>query len=244
MNDALLSISNTEAIGGALAYQYAMQDTLAQVPAAAMQETLADPLFGESPQALVEYDGPTLAAFLTGGDGEDGGTEDFFALFGDSGIVNGAALFTPGKTDEVRSLPWSARKERVNGSDSDDDKVMESLIEKWFGSDHDGSGSLSRFLDEDHDWGGEKQNTGRGAHRLTHDEVAACWRRTQKLLEAHLANQDPAALGGGENHGFSPGLGGGGYSQSVLSGDRLPRVSGHHLRRLEGLDEGLSKLST
>lgn len=244
MGETLLSTSNMEAIGGALAYQYAMQRTLAGVPTTTIQETLADPLFGESAQLVVDHDGSTLAAFLTSGDGEDGGAEDFFALFNDSGAIDGPMPPLPGEMDEVWSLSLSARKERTNGDGSNDDELLESLIEKWFGGDHSGSRSLTKFLDEEHAWGREQRKTSRGAHHLTQDEVAACWRRTQRLLEAHLANQDPAALAGGEDHGFSPGLGGGGYSQTVLSGDRLPRVAGHHLRRLEGLDEGLTKLYT
>ena len=145
--------------------------------------------------------------------------------------------------DPGNSLPPPAQKGQDNSDGSDDDDLIESLVERWFSGDHNGSGSLRKFLDEDRVWGREERKTDRGAHDLTQDEIAACWRRTQKLLEVHLANQDPAALAGGENDGFSAGLGGG-YSQFVLSGDRLPRVSGHHLRRLEGLEEGLTRLST
>jgi len=244
MSDALLSNSTTEAIGGALAYQYATQGTIAHVPTAVIQETLADSLFGEGPQLIVDHDGPTLAAFLAGGEEEDGGIEDFFALVSDPGVIDGPVPFTPGGTDGVLTPPQSERKGRHNGDDSDNNDLMESLVERWFGGDQDGSRSLIRFLDEHDAWRKEHRNAGRNDHHLTQDEVAACWRRTQRLLEAHLANQDPAALAGGEDHGFSPGLSGGGYSQSVLSGDRLPRVAGHQLRRLEGLDEGLTKLYT
>jgi hypothetical protein len=185
-----------------------------------------------------------LAAFLAGGEEEDGGIEDFFALVSDPGVIDGPVPFTPGGTDGVLTPPQSERKGRHNGDDSDNNDLMESLVERWFGGDQDGSRSLIRFLDEHDAWRKEHRNAGRNDHHLTQDEVAACWRRTQRLLEAHLANQDPAALAGGEDHGFSPGLSGGGYSQSVLSGDRLPRVAGHQLRRLEGLDEGLTKLYT
>jgi hypothetical protein len=157
--------------------------------------------------------------------------------------MDGPVPVTPGGTDGVLSPPLSERKKRHDGNASDDNERLESLIEKWFGGDHDGSRSLSRFLDEHDAWRKEHRNAGRGDHHLTQDEVAAGWRKTQRLLEAHLANHDPAALGGGDDQAFSAGLGGGGgYSQFVLSGDRLPRVSGHHLRRLEGLEEGLTTL--
>jgi hypothetical protein len=135
---------------------------------------------------------------------------------------------------------------RHNGRDksvgSDDDEQLASLIERWFDGARNRLAALSAFVDEGDAWHGEQRRNGRSHHRPSQDEIAASWRRTQVLLEAHLLNHDEGAFGGGEGHAFSTVLGGSGNAQSVFLGERLSRVSGHHLRRLEGLEEGLKTL--
>jgi hypothetical protein len=244
MSDALLSTSNSEAIGGALAHQYATQGTLAHVSAPTIQATLADSLFGDAPQPIADAGGQLLEPYFAA-DGEEGtGAGNFVALVSDPGVVNGALLFPPETSEEVADPPHPGRKGEQKGKDSDDEERWEALIESWFDRARVRAIPLSALLDGDDAMHGEKRRGRHGQHNPTQDEIAASWRRTKALLEAHLSTHDPAALGGGEERTFSTVFSGLGSTHPVLSGDRLSRVSGHHLRRLEGLEEGLSRLGS
>jgi Ca2+-binding RTX toxin-like protein len=244
MSDALLSTSDSEAIGGAPAYQYAMRGTLAYASVRAIQATLTDPLFGEGSQAVADPGGPALAPFLaTGSNEENNRGEDFLALIGVSGTVTGLPPVIHERTDGVMTLLHSRRKGRHEDNGLDDENGLEALIERWFGRATDTLTALSRYLDDQDSRHSTHQGTGRNHYYADKDEIAACWRRTKVLLEAHLANQDPAAMTGGEGHGFSRVLGRFGGAQPIAPGEKLSRVSGHHLRRLEGLEEGLTRLS-
>jgi len=244
MSEALLSSSDTEAIGGALAHQYATRGSLAYASVPAIQATLADPLFGGDPQPVADDGGPTLAPFFATGDEDDGGSaQDFVALVSDPGTVTGPAPVIQEPTDGVVTPPYSRRKGRHKDDGFDDGDGLEALIESWFGRARNKMAALGMYLEEQNWRRDEHRGGGRGHHYSDKDEIAACWRRTKVLLEAHLANQDPAVMTGGEGHGFSGMLGSFWSEQPIVPGEKLSRVSGHHLRRLEGLEEGLNKLS-
>lgn len=244
MSEALLSTSDSEAIGGALAHQHATRGTLTHVSAPAIQATLADPLLGDAPQPIADAGGQLLEPYFAA-EGEEGTEPDnFVALVSDPGVVNGVPLVRPASSEEVAAPPYPGRRGGRQGKDSNEEERWEALIESWFDRARDKAIPLSALLNGDDAGRGEHRRGGHSPHHPTHDEIAASWRRTQALLEAHLASPDPAALGGGEERMFSTLFSGLGGLPPALSGDRLPRVSGHHLRRLEGLEEGLSKLGS
>jgi len=242
MNEALVSVSDSEAIGGALAHQYATRGTLAHVSAQTVPATLAAPLFGEAPQAIAAGGGATLEPYLAADEEEGAGAEGFVAVVSDPGVLNGAPLLSPETGGEVFSLPPARGNRGHRGKGSGDEERLESLIESWFDRARDGVIPLSAFLEGEDAWRGEHRRSGHGHPHPTQDEIAASWRRTQALLEAHLASPDPAALGGGEERAFSTLFGGLGSLPPALSGERFAGISGHPLRRLEGLEEGLSKI--
>ena len=243
MNEALLSTGNSEAIGGALAYQYSIHGSLAYVSAPTLQETLGDPQFGEIVQSIEDGGGPTLAPFLAE-DGEEGsGADEFVSLVMDPGDVDGPLPAVQERNDGVLT-PWHSRHQRdKKGHGADDHDHWESLIENWFGRAHDKLAALGEFFEEGEAWHGGHSRDGWNHHHPAQDEIAAAWHRTKVLLEAHLLNQDPGAFGGGDGYAFSAFFGGLDNHPHSVSGERLAHVSGYHLRRLEGLEEGLTKLA-
>ena len=243
MNEALLSTRSAEAIGGGLAYQYATHGSLAYVSAPTIQQTLGDPLFGESAQSVGDDGGATLASFLAE-DSEGGGKADeFVSLVMDPGEVDGPPPVVQEWSDSVLTPSHSRRRRDRKSRGADEDGHWESLIEGWFSRGHDSLAALYALFAESNTWcSGNGRNLWN--HRQpTQDEIAAAWRRTKLLLEAHLVSHDPAAFGGSEGYASSAFFGSLDNHPHSVSAERLGRVSGHYLQRLEGLEEGLTKFS-
>ena len=140
------------------------------------------PFFGESAQLIVDHDGGTLAAFLTGDDGEDGSVDDFLALFSDSEFMGGQPPQVPGGTDEVVNPPHHGRRKRHYDDRADDDDFLESLIDRWFSGSGNGARSLTRFLNNDDDWSTERRKAGHGANHWTQED-----RKSTRLNSSHMS---------------------------------------------------------
>jgi hypothetical protein len=87
------------------------------------------------------------------------------------------------------------------------------------------------------------------ARRADHDaetrssedlDFAAAWQRTRALLERHLNHERSASESDADGTLFMPMPGTAVAGQ--FRNDALGRVSGHHLRTLNGLEEGLKAL--
>jgi hypothetical protein len=72
-------------------------------------------------------------------------------------------------------------------------------------------------------------------------DLAAAWQRTRALLEMHLRNDRGGSESDAQGTPFMPMLDNVGTGQ--FRHDALGRVSGHHLRTLSGLEEGLKALA-
>jgi len=100
---------------------------------------------------------------------------------------------------------------------------------------------LERWLTQANPAGGAAGVNSSSASTSTEREIAAAWRRTQRELDAHLQRSGAGALAEADR-----GLARSGFGLLAMphaTHDALARISGHRLRPLTGLDEGLKNLN-
>jgi hypothetical protein len=119
---------------------------------------------------------------------------------------------------------------------------LSDLVEEWFereGSEVPFSGFGSPVL-RDLPGGVAREPTTQ--MHVAASEMAASWRRTAALLEAHLVSSETEVLGIDDGVSILPAHDALGFSGAAVMG-KLPDIAGHPLRRLEGLREGISVLT-
>jgi hypothetical protein len=186
--------------------------------------------------------------FLSEGGGDGHGNE---------GVGNGEDPPPPGHDDDFNDGPGTgpghpgaqngrglghSRSTEAPGAALDPnavahDRLTERLsdsIAHWFDEAIDATPIRLSALDED-----GARSISHGSDSQIREGIATSWRRVQMLLDAHLAYTDAAALGS-EEQSLSGLLSG--PQQTLPMVARPSPVSGHDLRQLQGLNEGLSKI--
>jgi hypothetical protein len=202
--NARVSGSNTEALGGVLAHEYGLNQTVESLPLAEVQDTLADSRFGLQPQPFASARAAQASAAPS---------------FADTSLA--PANIGSDATHTVQKEP--SNTDQTRGQPQND---WENALARWLSELNAGAASSA-------------QNTGTGPSAIEL-EIAASWRRTQQLLEAHLLSSaaSPSEYDGAYTRN-SNGL----LAVAPPRYDTLGRISNQPLPAFAGLDEGLKVLN-